>query len=81
MQNTIPRRILQSLNQYIHRRLEPGGFLKAVLMNDLSGALSHADPDCLQSLKTLHHHLYWHAPSECWGNAKRVQEWLKGGPE
>lgn len=42
---------IQSINNYVTKGFEPGGFVRAVLANDLMGALGRAD---MENRLTLH---------------------------
>ena len=39
----LPEHIRGAMKRYIEDRLQPGGFLEAVLSNDLAGAFGRAD--------------------------------------
>ena len=43
----------KSLDRYVDNKLKPGGFLTAVLENDLVGSLSRADVDNLRDIKDI----------------------------
>ena len=65
------------LNYFLHR-IEPGGFLYAVLCNDLKAA-------CLAADETNRHHIYDYicllhaeAPADRYGSVSRVEAWLSG---
>lgn len=53
----------------------PGGFLTAVLSNDLREAISRADHENLAVLKEIVTFVYMELPSPCWGSAKAVFDW------
>jgi len=52
-----------------------GSFLKAVLSNDLVGAVGRADRRNIKVLKTIVSFVYNEIPGECWGNKKIVENW------
>ncbi len=68
---------LEGLIRYAENHCPPGGFLYAVLANDLREATGHADKDNLHDLPEIvswcQHNLPWNS----WGNEERVYEWLK----
>lgn len=74
----IPKRMMEGLTRYIDHRVEPGGFLKAVISNDLKGAVGLADDENLLNLPAYVTYLYNEAPSLCWGSKENMQTWLKG---
>lgn len=75
---TIPSRTLYQLNRYQHCKSGVGGFVTAVLCNDLQMATSLADAENLQALKHICRYVYNNLPAESWGNPERVQAWLQG---
>lgn len=54
----IPDYIQDSIRRYVENHIRPGGFLTAVLCNDLYGATGRADEN---SLKSLHLIVRWFA--------------------
>jgi hypothetical protein len=82
MRRGIPKHGALSLAGYVLHGWSPGGFLQAVLENDLVVAAHHADA-------TNRNHLYDYAavlqndvPHNCWGSRSAVIKWLdKGGLE
>lgn len=73
----IPAHMREPMTDYIENGLEPGGFLTAVLENNLSAAVSHADEFNMAQLPAYANFLYNHAPSDCWGSRKKVTDWIK----
>jgi hypothetical protein len=74
--NTIPVDLAQALHRYVHQHLSPGGFLTAVLENDLFGAVSRADAVNLTLIKEIAQYVYWELPSPCHGSPQKVAAWL-----
>jgi len=72
----IPERMMYGLERYIEGHIKPGGFLSAVLKNDLCGAINHADDENIQNLPAYIGFLYNQAPSLCWGSEKKFKDWL-----
>jgi len=68
----LPERFEGSLQRYFNDGIMPGGFLTAVLMNDLLGAYANADMVSVQELPGLVSWLYNHAPHDCWGSKEKV---------
>lgn len=77
----IPERMMVGLNQYVEQHIEPGGFLRKVLENDLVGAAGTADEENLRNLPAYAAYMYNEMPEMCWGNKEKVNNWLrnKGG--
>jgi hypothetical protein len=61
---------------YVIKKWEPGGFIEAVLANDLVGACSRADISNIQLLKEYARFLFVHVPRNCWGSYETVNAWL-----
>jgi hypothetical protein len=75
----VPPHLRPALERWVQRGILPGGFLSAVLCDDLGAARVRADSVSLASLPAL---LAWrdnHAPPECWGNALAVRTWQQRG--
>lgn len=69
--------IKEKLRLYLEHGIEPGGFLMAVLSNDLVGAFSKADNENLQILDEIVKYVYNNLPSNSWGSREIVSTWLK----
>ena len=70
---------LDSLQLYIEIGRPTGGFLRAVLENNLSESLGRADDVNGPLLKNIVQYLYWDAPSSCWGSPEKVRAWIRKG--
>ena len=75
MKALIPQPLLNSLELYVERGVLPGGFLSAVLRNDLSEALSYASDSSLTCIRTIHMFIYNCAPGFCWHSPEKVEAW------
>lgn len=73
---TIPEETFDGLQSYIRDRQPPGFFLQAVLENNLVNAVKHADTENMWGLTALVNHIFYEAPSRCWGSAEKVRRWL-----
>ena len=73
----IPEYTMESLRAYIDAGRPTGGFLEAMLSNDLSRAVGNADSNNLNAIAAIVCWLYNEAPSDCWGSPERVGQWLK----
>lgn len=77
----VPLHMAAAYYRYVEQRIAPGGFLKAVLMNDLCAAASRAD---MMNARALVEHVrfcYNHLPSAAWGCPENYTVWLQGGSE
>lgn len=63
------------LVRYFADGILPGGFLQAVLVNDLTQAIHRADSQSLVMLPVLVWFLNDHAPSTAWGSRQAVLAW------
>ena len=71
----------QHLMAYIERGQMPGGFLSAILENNLIEAVSRADLDNQKRLVEYVKYLFNQAPAICWGSPKKVEEYAKSFQE
>lgn len=74
----IPPGTLDNIKAYVEKRRSPSNSLRAILYNDLTGAILYADSDNLAAMRHIVALLFHHCPYGCWGTKKRVQEWLAG---
>jgi len=75
---SIPARMKERLDSYIQNREPVGGFLAAVISNDLFNACSRADDHNITNLPAYTAYLYNEAPSECWGSPEKYRAWIGG---
>ena len=81
-ESEIPDYLWDGLVAHIINGREVGGFLTAVLMNDLANACFRADVENKVKLCLIVTWIYNHAPSASWGSLDAVKEWQeKGGQE
>lgn len=66
-------RLLRSLRAYVVHGGRPGGFLTAVLKNDLSLAVGYADEDSMRVLDSIVTYVNNDMPSHIWGGEDAVQ--------
>ena len=64
-----------AIDQYVIDATPPGGFLRAVLENDLKRAVSQADNTNMRLLGDIVRYLYCHVPFNCWGDKRSVKSW------
>lgn len=73
----VPGHLHAGLRRYVEERRATGGFLRAVLSNDLFGAIGQADSESLAGLVGLVQWIYCHVPSNCYGSPEKVTAWLE----
>lgn len=72
----IPARTLDALHMYECKGIPTGGFLYAVLTNDLFAAVEAADTDNIKALKAICEYVYNQLPAGAWGSPEKVKAWL-----
>jgi|DEB0MinimDraft_3_1074331.scaffolds.fasta_scaffold01413_7 hypothetical protein len=75
---SIPDNIRGALERYVFQRLQPGGFLTAVLANNLSESVGRADEESRQALFDIVKFIYNELPGNAWGSHSKVKEWING---
>ena len=73
----IPSYMEKGMYDYIKYGIEPGGFLRSVLANDLKEAVGKADDCNIKIIPAYVSYLYNKAPSSCWGSPEKVVNWMK----
>lgn len=76
----VPQHDHEGLLLYMFDRVEVGGFLMAVLQNDLMEAFGRADAKNTLAMANIAGFLYNHAPAPCWGSKVKVAAWLAAKP-
>jgi len=66
-----------SLRSYADSGRPTGGFLRAVLENDLMEAVGRADHSSLVNLADICRYVYNDIPAPCHGSPEKVSEWLQ----
>lgn len=71
----IPEHCRAGLREWIENGVVPGGFLCAVLENDLSRAVQRADMTNRKALPDYVTFLYTYAPRGSWGSPRNMEKW------
>jgi hypothetical protein len=69
-------RMVESVRNYLEHGVPPGGFLTALLCNDLCEVCRQADDDNRCLLFATVSWFYNEAPPFSWGDAQRVKDWI-----
>ena len=69
--------ILDSLDRYAKEGIPTGGFLLAVLSNDLFEAVGRADHNNLPVLHDICRYVFNELPSPCWGSSAAIKVHLE----
>jgi len=72
----IKQSTLDIIHRYVNEHAHPGGFVRAVLENNLTQAYGYADAENFASLKEIVKYCYWEIPGDCWGSPEKVRAWL-----
>lgn len=75
--SSIPDYTMKAIKEYANNRVPPGGFLTAILSNNLSESFGRADHNNLQAIHAIVSYCIWEIPSTCWGSSDKVRQWLK----
>jgi len=68
----------ESLDRYVTKGISPGGFLTAVLENDLMGAFARADDQNTLDMHEIVRYVYNEMPGACHGSDLTVEAWMRG---
>lgn len=71
-----PEHCRGTIKRYFKNKLEPEGYIKAVLCNDLMAAFIRADSISLLEMPDLIQWLYTYAPADYYGSIEKVKFWL-----
>ncbi len=66
-----------AIERYIERGIKPGGFLTALLTNDLMDAVVRADDDNSHAIRSWVIWLHNYAPRGCYGSPENVSSWVE----
>lgn len=72
----LPEHMREGARDYVEKGEKPGGFLRAVLSNDLVEAFGYADATNYASMHLWARWLFNEAPADCWGSPAKVKAWL-----
>ena len=73
----IPMHTFHAIKGWVDKGVPPGGFLYAVLTNNLRESVGRADEYNQAHLKEIVQYLWWEVPAGCWGSQKAVREWAE----
>jgi hypothetical protein len=73
----IPSHTKAALDRYVNQKYLPGGFLMAVLSNDLFGAVGRADSENLAALPDIVKYVYNQMPANSWGSQELVYKFVE----
>jgi hypothetical protein len=71
--------VIESINRYVMDGLPLGGFLQAVIANDLTQTMGRADRQNRNTIFEITAYLYNEVPMGCRGSYDKYHEWVKSG--
>lgn len=77
----IPPATQYAIDHYVESHQVLGGFIHAVLANDLERAALLADKDNAPALAEIALYCRNEIPAACWGSPAIVDKWLRMDPE
>lgn len=66
-----------AVKRYIEYGISPGGFLTAVITNNLSEAFGRADLNNTSAMREWVRWFYNEAPAPCWGSLEAMEAWMQ----
>jgi len=76
--NFCPLPIRAAIDRFVRDRLRPGGFVNAILENDLLEAINRADSANLFLIPHIVAYMAEHVPASARGSEAWVNDWLQG---
>jgi len=77
--SAIPDHMHDGVSRYVLNGVPPGGFLTALLSNDLKETFSRADDANQRAVLDYIKLLYNYAPTGVWGSPAKVSDWITLG--
>jgi len=71
----IPEHTRDGLRRWVFEGVPPGGFLTAMLTNDLQGAVGKADLENIKAIPQIAMFLYNRTPAQCFGTREKMDAW------
>ncbi len=68
--------VLEGLCRFAVDGIRPGGFLTAVLENNLLESMKYADVENFAALREVVTFCHQELPAPCWGSRKKVNAWI-----
>ena len=77
----IKQETIDSIRRYADKGIPTGGFLYAVLSNNLAESFGRADLENRLALYEIVQYIYNNIPADSWGSTEKVEAWLKAKRE
>jgi len=72
-----PEEARGTMDRFTDKGTPPGGFIRAVLANDLTGAFETADDINSANMKAIVSYAYCHVPYAARGSYEKVAAWIE----
>jgi hypothetical protein len=72
----VPVPTISGIVSYVEESRPPGGFLYAVLTNNLKDSLMSADLHNMRAIGDIVRLMYWEVPASMWGSVEEVEAHL-----
>lgn len=76
LRDRIPSHLMGAIDRYIEHGLSPGGFLSAIIQNDLAGAFNRADSLSKEHIENIVTYFWNYVPDSCWGSPEAQRKWI-----
>lgn len=73
----LPEGIRGGVQRYVEHGVPPGGFLTAVICNDLKESFVRADENNIRRMFDIVSFFYNEVPINCWGSKERMLTWME----
>ena len=73
------RAMAGALMRYLNHGIHPGGFLTALLENNLAEAIMRADGINRTLLAEWVEYIWWEIPADAWGSREKCRSWMEAG--
>jgi hypothetical protein len=77
LRERVPEHTAGAIDAFIATGQPVGGFVNAVLTNDLFRAFDRADPENIAHMQDIVTYVYNEAPMGCYGNQETVDAWIR----
>lgn len=74
---TVPAHLHEGIRRWVDDGIVPGGFLQAVICNDLYIATSVSGYSSESKLPEIVRFFVWCVPAACWGSPDALKSWPK----
>ena len=72
----LPEHMRGAARRYVEEGVDPAGFLRAVLENNLVEAFERADDINREAMAVWVTWLIWDVPAPAWGSPEKVSKWM-----